>query len=71
LESWLLHTFNCSSAQDEFIRQGYVEQIINYFNYWGNFISEPNRKSGKDYVCIRYEDLTTHPITSLVRIVKL
>jgi len=71
LESWLLHTFNCSSAQDEFIRKGYVERTIGHFNYWGDFISRPDKTAEKDYVCIRYEDLIADPLANLRRVVKL
>jgi hypothetical protein len=71
LESWLLHTFDCSSAQDEFIRKGYVERTIGHFNYWGDFISDPNKVADKDYVCIRYENLVSDPLANLFRIVRL
>ena len=71
LESWLLHTFNYSSAQEEFIRKGYVERTIGYFNYWGDFISDPNKVADKDYVCIRYENLVSDPLANLTRITRL
>lgn len=71
LESWLLHTFNEPSAQDQFIRQGYVERTINHLNYWGDFISRPDKTAEKDYVCIRYEDLIAEPLANLKRVVKL
>ena len=71
LESWLLHTFEDSSAQDEFIRQGYVEKTIEHFNYLGDFISDPDKVADKDYVCIRYENLVSDPLANLFRIVRL
>jgi hypothetical protein len=71
LESWLLHTFEDSSAQDEFIRQGYVEKTIEHFNYWGDFISNPNKVAERDYVCIRYEDVVSEPLANLTRIMRL
>jgi hypothetical protein len=71
LESSLLHTFDDASAQDLFIKKGYVEKTINHFNYWGDFISRPGKTAEKDYVCIRYEDLIADPLTNLRRVVKL
>ncbi len=71
LESWLLHTFDEPSAQDRFIKQGYVERTINHFNYWGEFISRPDKTAEKDYVCIRYEDLIADPLANLKKVVKL
>jgi len=70
LESWLLHTFDEVSAQDEFIKQGYVERTISYFNYWGDFISGPGKTPEKDYVCVKYEDMLSDPLTNLLRIVR-
>lgn len=69
LESWLMHTFGDRASQDEFIRQGYVERTIDYFNYWGKFISKLNRRAEKDYICIRYEDMVADPLSNLLRIV--
>lgn len=71
LESWLLHTFGDGSAQEEFIRQGYVEKTIDHFNYWGDFISNPNKVVDKDHVCVRYEDMISDPLANLFRIVRL
>jgi hypothetical protein len=71
LESWLLHTFDEPSAQDRFIGEGYVERTINHFNYWGDFISRPDKTAEKDYGCICYEDLIVDPIANLRRVVKL
>lgn len=71
LESWLLHTFDEDSTQDLFIKKGYVEKTINHFNYWGDFISRPDKTAEKDYVCIRYEDLIADPLTNLRKVVKL
>jgi hypothetical protein len=71
LESWLLHTFDEPSAQDLFIQKGYVERTIDHFNYWGDFISLPGKTADKDYVCIRYEDLITDPLTNIKRVIKL
>jgi hypothetical protein len=71
LESWLLHTFDEPSAQDEFIKKGYVERTINHFNYWGDFISRSDKTVEKDYVCIRYEDLVADPLANIRRVVKL
>jgi len=71
LESWLLHTSADRSSRDEFIGQGYVERTIEYFNYWGDFISRSGKKAEKDYVCIRYEDMVANPLTNLLRIVRL
>ncbi|MCK4782564.1 MAG: sulfotransferase domain-containing protein, partial [Desulfobacteraceae bacterium] len=71
LESWLLHTFEDSSAQDEFIKKGYVGKTIEHFNYWGDFISGPDKVADKNYVCIRYEDMISEPLNNLRRIVRL
>lgn len=32
-----------------------IERIIYHFNYWGEYIK--NKKSGEDYLCIKYEEL--------------
>lgn len=73
LESWFLHesTWRSLSTQDDFIKRGYVEKTIGYFNYWGDFISDPKKKSDKDYVCIKYEDLIADPLFELSRILRL
>lgn len=71
LESWMLHTHRrYDRSEDKFIKHGYVERTINYFNYWGDFISDPNRVPDKDYICIRYEDLISDPLANLSRIVR-
>jgi len=70
LESWLLHTFDEPSAQERFIRRGYVERTINHFNYWGDFISRPDKTTEKDYVYIRYEDLIADPLANIRRVIK-
>jgi hypothetical protein len=72
LESWLLHKhLRYDLSEDEFIKRGYVEQTINYFNYWADFISDPNKIADTDYVCIRYENLISDPLANLSRIVHL
>jgi hypothetical protein len=71
LESWLLHTFDDASAQNLFIKKGYVEKTINHFNYWGDYIRRFGKTAEKDYVCIRYEDLIADPLSNLRRVVKL
>ena len=70
LESWMLHTRRrYGLSEDEFIKRGYVERTIGYFNYWGDFISGPNRVPDKDYLCIRYEDLILDSLANLSRLV--
>jgi hypothetical protein len=70
LESWMLHTRRrYGVSEDEFIKRGYVERTISYFNYWGDFISSPNRVPDKDYICIRYEDLILDSLANISRIV--
>ena len=52
--------------QDAFIREGHVENTIRYLNYWGDFAD--GRVAGKDYICIKYEDLISNPVAVVSRI---
>jgi len=37
-----------------------LERIIYHFNYWGEYIK--NKKSGEDYLCIKYEELVKNTV---------
>ncbi|MBN1392867.1 MAG: sulfotransferase domain-containing protein [Sedimentisphaerales bacterium] len=72
LESWLLHTSQFKGfSENEFIEHGYIEKTIDYFNYWGDFISDSKKVPGRDYVCIKYEEMVSEPMENLLRIVNL
>lgn len=45
-----------------------IEKIIYHFNHWGEYIK--NKKAGKDYLCIKYEDLTKNTVDILKKLLQ-
>ena len=62
LGSWLFQQGYDQEKQDQFIQKGYVEQVIDFLNYWGDFMTNIAKVPSEDYALIRYEDLIADPL---------
>jgi hypothetical protein len=43
-----------------------LNEIISHYNYWGKYIE--NKVSGKDYLCVKYEELSINPLQEFKKI---
>ncbi|KGF72266.1 hypothetical protein DO97_10980 [Neosynechococcus sphagnicola sy1] len=60
LESWLFHSGYAVETQADFIRDGFVDRSIHFYNSWGHFLERhPNSQ------LLKYEDLRGHPEQAL------
>lgn len=62
LESRLFHMGYNASNQDEFLRAGYVDLSIGFFNSWGKFLQN------HDAFLVKYEDIIQDPYEAIKNI---
>lgn len=65
LASWLEHLDDTESQNLQAHRR-FIDGLIEYFNFWGDHVSD--KTPGKDYRCIRYEELTVNPMDEILGI---